>query len=183
MRNLTEVFQHYRLCVRETWNRCFWADPALRHANSVEWFSKLKPLLFEALVVEKAAYLAPGLHWENLATTKLYFEVVPAVHRIATGSDAGALIILDSRPTGEKLVVAKEYVEASVVKLRFIDLFDWSGFTSYADLRYYLVSVDEFKAHPEWEGREALIDVAESEVYWREPTEESLSEKTEHRGN
>lgn len=175
MRNLTEAFQHHRLSVRETWNRCFWADPALRHANSVEWFSKLKPVLFEALVVEKAAHLAPALHWENLETASLYFEVVPAVHRIGTGSDSGSLIVLDSSPTGEKLAVAKEHVEASAVKLRYIDLFDWSGFTSYADLRYYLVRVDEFKGRPEWEGREALIDVAESEVYWREPAADLLT--------
>ena len=70
MRDVTEVFQHYRLTVRETWNQAIWSDPELRWRSNVpEIFEKIRGFLFEILVLEKLAIkderLAKNEPWEN----------------------------------------------------------------------------------------------------------------------
>jgi hypothetical protein len=78
MRDVTEVFEHYRLTVREIWNRAIWSDPELRSMSNVTGiFEKIRESLFEILVLEKLA-----IRDERLANTSLgsivstWFQVV-----------------------------------------------------------------------------------------------------------
>lgn len=166
---LTEAFQHYRLCLRDIWNRYFWSDSALRHADSADWFSKLKPILFEALVVEKLAKSAPSCDWDSIEAASLRFEVVP--NNVSGAVSSALLIVLDSKPTGEKHWEANERVEVPSVRLRYLDFFDWNGFTTYVDVRYILVRIEDSVKYPQWVGKEGLVDVADCDIYWQEPSE------------
>ena len=50
--NVTELFQGYRRCLRDIWNTHFWQHEHLRNWASLEIFKRLKPSIFQALVVE-----------------------------------------------------------------------------------------------------------------------------------
>jgi hypothetical protein len=56
------------------------------------------------------------------------------------------------------------------LEMSVVDLFDWTR-TGYIDLRYYLVLIEDFPAHPEFSQHHALVDVGYPRVLWEPPEE------------
>lgn len=185
MRNVTEVFKNYRICLREIWNRCFWADTFFQKSdnsekiwNAVKHFDRLVPFFFDALVMEKL--INNCCVEENLSkgTYDHIFRIVPAgsttiwpfKKQDRTGeSFKNPISGRGSTESGIK-------IEAKQIDMRFLNFFEWSATDCY-DLKYYVVEIRSFPEKPELEGREALVDVEGIEV-WVNP--EDLKSIADH---
>jgi hypothetical protein len=53
MRDVTAIFDHYRVSARSVWNTAFWPDPDLRDWDQVELYQSVERMLFDALVLAK----------------------------------------------------------------------------------------------------------------------------------
>jgi hypothetical protein len=51
MRDVTDLFDHFRIVARSVWNTGFWTRPELRTWDSWDQFEQVKELLFKVLVV------------------------------------------------------------------------------------------------------------------------------------
>ncbi len=162
--NVTELFQRYRQCLREIWNTHFWQHSKLRNWDSVTVFERLKPSIFQALVLSN---LAEGCACEE-APPQGSFLVVPNVpdnrgNRLATH-------VVVTKPEGGGRSWSEELLSlgASDATLRFVDVFDWS-MMGYVDLRYYVAEISDFAARPDLNGQEILIDVCQADIFWTKP--------------
>jgi hypothetical protein len=161
-RNVTEIFQQYRLSLRDVWNAHFWRLPALRTWDSVEQFERLKPHLFQALVVSR---LEEGCCAVSHGTAE--FCVVPCVPDENGSAVATHVIVLNQEKSGyswDQEILTLSALEAT---LRFVDFFEWS-MMAYVDLRYYLVEITSFASRTDLLGRRALVDVHQADVFTRE---------------
>jgi hypothetical protein len=160
MEDVTDIFQLYRLSLREIWNRAFWSDPELRTWNSAHHFQALKPHLFRALVTEKLDRDACCL--TGNAADGRRFYIVPSIPSAGDDTRSAQVTILHEKPEGgwdwDRQVVLK----SSEVTMMFVDFFDW-GLLGYRDLRYYLVKISHSNT-PELVGRAALVDVYDATV-------------------
>src|SRR5271154_424706 len=52
-KDVTAIFDNYRMAARSLWNTGFWPDTELRNWDSVERFHAIARLLFDALVLAK----------------------------------------------------------------------------------------------------------------------------------
>jgi hypothetical protein len=57
--------------------------------------------------------------------------------------------------------------EPGAFKATLLDFFDWLPL-DYIDIRYYVVIIDDFPAHPTKVGQHALIETTFARVYWRD---------------
>ncbi len=163
MRDVTEVFQHYRLTVREIWNRAIWSDPELRSmANIHGIFEKIRESLFEILVLEKLAIiderLAKDEPWEHR------FRVVPNMQFMGESYRVAMLQTLTRRQGGGIDGEAKIQVRDSGIALLFVEFFDWSNL-SYSDLSLVLVRIQDFPSRPELIGTEALVELNQVGIF------------------
>lgn len=53
MKDVSSVFDHFRVSAREIWNRAFWPVPDFQNWDSEEAFGEIKTILFEELVLER----------------------------------------------------------------------------------------------------------------------------------
>jgi hypothetical protein len=156
MKDVSNVFDHYRVSARAIWNTAFWPDADLRNWDSVEQFDEIQRILFTELVLGK---LGRGLPLPDV------FRVpVPFFHVVPTGHTP----IMIQNPRSDRQTGYWDHPVNSVrpgdAELHFIEYFDWNRM-DYADLRYYRVKIASFDAHPDIIGREALIDRQNASVH------------------
>lgn len=159
MKDVTDLVQRYRLALRQIWNQNFYSDPELRDWDSVYAFRELQLPLFKALVAHPLGLERPT---RSFGTG---FEVVPAsrvCHEVLVNS-----VVPSSLDGGGAWAPLRGPFEPGAFKATLLDFFDWFPL-DYADLRYYVVMIDDFPAHPAKVGQHAFIETPFVRVYWRE---------------
>jgi hypothetical protein len=123
-------------------------------------------MLFDALVVDELTYEGPA---EEPDLPPPALRVVPKqrVQVLVKGLNA----------PGEASFWGPErdlYIDSEDVTLAFIDYFDFSNM-SLRDFQYYRCKVLRFANHPEYEGREMLIQVPDGRVFHDEEQDDPLT--------
>jgi hypothetical protein len=156
VKDVSGIFDHYRVSARAIWNTAFWPDADFRNWDSIERFDEIQELLFDELVLAKI-----GKEWplKNIFRNAIpFFRIIPR-------SQAPIMI---QNPRSETATGYWDHpvntIEPGQAELQFIAYFDWNRM-DYADLRYYRVKIAGFEAHPELVGREALIDREHTAVH------------------
>lgn len=159
-KNVTELFQNYRHCLRHIWNSFFWQHPHLRSWDSLLVFERLKPHVFRALVQESltedlSSELVPSGNFEIVPNIPDNYGNLLATHVVVVKQEGGGRSWSDELPT----------LSSADATLRFVDVFDWLKM-GYVDLRYYLAVIIDFPSRPDLKGYEVLIDVYQADVFW-----------------
>jgi hypothetical protein len=158
MKDVSNVFDHYRSSARAIWNTAFWPDPDFRNWDSIDQFHEIEKRLFRELVLAKLDRECPLC--DLFLRPIPFFQVAPSILH-------GTRILIQNprpgKPTGYwddpvNLIKPRE------AELFFIAYFDWDQM-DYIDLRYYRVKIVSFDAHPELVGREALIERQHARVH------------------
>jgi hypothetical protein len=157
MRDITDIMNTYRECSRNLWNVYF-----SRRKNvgaSLDAFERIRQLLFASLVVND---LSDGAKAEAEDMLPHSLKVRPRarslilIRRLSGAGEAGYW-------DQEKDMV----VGPDDVTLAFVDYFDFSQ-VSMKEFHYYRCKVLRFSSHMEYEGREALLEVSDSMIYYDE---------------
>lgn len=53
MKDVSSIFDHFRVSARAIWNTAFWPDPELRNWDSIAQFDEIQRILFNELVLGK----------------------------------------------------------------------------------------------------------------------------------
>ena len=150
MRDVTGIFDHYRVSVRSIWNTAFWPDSDLRDWDSVEQYQSIEKILFGALVLFKLDREMPV---EDLFRKPIpFFSVTPATLSVP-------IMIQCPRPEAP-LGCWDDPVDRvydGKVEMHFLAFFDWNCL-DYRDLQYYRVLIARFDQQPHLVGREALVE-------------------------
>src|SRR5579871_1485515 len=151
MKDVTSLFDHYRMTARSVWNNGFWPDPVLRNWESLEQFRLVMRILFDSIVLAKL-----DLEWpleETFRKPMLFFRIEPI-------SEYGCPFLVD-RPgdaiTGGGVWNDPECRLSGASELGFIEFFDWDVLNC-IDLHYYMAAIASFDSKPELVGRRALIE-------------------------
>jgi len=155
-KDISGIFDHYRVSARAIWNTAFWPDADLRNWDSVEEFDEIQKIFFSELVLRRVAREWP--------VNDLFEKAIP-FFRVAPSSDA-PIMIQNPRSTKETGYWDHPLnrVKQGEAELLFIAYFDWNRM-DYADLRYYRVRIARFDAHSEVVGRDALIEREHAAVH------------------
>jgi hypothetical protein len=145
---------NYRECSRNLWNVYF-----ARRENvgpSLDTYEPIRKMLFETLVVDELSY-------EGIAEEA---DIPPPALRVLPNHRSQLLVKALSAPgenaywgEGGALSVGPEDIS-----LAYADYFDFSNL-SLRDFQYYLCKILRFPSHPEYEGREALIQAVDGRVF------------------
>jgi hypothetical protein len=158
MREITNLFDHYRVVARSIWNTGFWSQPDLQDWDSRDRFDQIKTLLFKALVVARVEE-GHCCDLDTLAPDHA-FHVVPL--------DPGPVPINIEQPRkGDANTYwddpVKE-IKATDAELHFIDYFDWDEM-AYIDFQYYRVRIASFPLQAQLVGRNALLEHQYAKVF------------------
>jgi hypothetical protein len=149
VKEISDVFDHYRVSASAIWNTAFWPDVELRDWDSVEQFDEIQRILFSELVLRKTEREWPMQDVFQKAIP--FFRIVPTF-------DAPIMI---NNPRSPRETGYWDHpvnrVKPSESELQFIAYFDWNRM-DYVDLRYYRVKIIRFDGQSDVVGREALID-------------------------
>ena len=140
MKDISSIFDHYRISARTIWNIAFWPDPDFRNWDSVEQFDEIQRIRFRELVLGKVAREWPLQDiFENAIP---FFQVVPSI-------DAAPIMIQNPRPDKPRGYWDHPInrVSPAEIELHFIGYFDWNRL-DYADLRYYRVVIAKIRCSP-----------------------------------
>lgn len=154
MRDITQQMNAYRECSRNLWNVYFAKRENI--GGSLDAFEQIRELLFDSLVVSELSYEGDA-EGDDIPPPAL--KVVPRarslilIKRLSGPGDAGYW-------DQEKDMV----VGSDDITLSFVDYFDFSQ-VPIRDFRYYLCKIFSFSSHPDYEGREALLDVSDAAVF------------------
>jgi hypothetical protein len=157
-KDVSGIFDHYRMSARAIWNTAFWPDPDFRDWDSINQFHEIEKLLFQELVLAKV-----DREWrlqDLFKNTIPFFRVVPSLEH-------GTPILIQSPRPGAPTGYWDDpvnLVKPRQAELLFIAYFDW-GQMDYIDLRYYRVKIASFDAHTELVGREALIERQHAAIF------------------
>lgn len=151
VKDVSSIFDHYRMSARAIWNTAFWPDQDFRNWDSIDQFHEIEKLLFQELVLAKVEREWP--------LQDLFENAIPFFHTVPSLAHGTPIMIQSPRPgapTGywDDPV---NLVKPEQAELLFIAYFDWNEM-DYIDLRYYRVKIASFDAHAELVGREALIE-------------------------
>jgi hypothetical protein len=151
MREITPLFDHYRIVARSIWNTGFWAEKELQNWDSADQFEQIKSLLFKSLVVARVL----GGHCCDLNSLPPSppFLVVPRGHYPVP-------VMIEKPREGDRNHYWDDPVKeltSNEAELHFVDFFDWSQM-NYIDFQYYRVRIQAFPRMPHLAGREALIE-------------------------
>ena len=157
-KDISGIFDHYRMSARAIWNTAFWPNQSFRNWDSIDQFHQIEELLFQVLVLTKLGKTWPP---ENLFEKAIpFFQVVPSlVH--------GSPIMIQNPRPGAPVGYWDDpvnLVKPGQAELHFIAYFDWDEM-DYIDLRYYRVKVARFDAHPDLVGRDALIERQHASIH------------------
>jgi hypothetical protein len=78
VKDISDVFDHFRVSARAIWNTAFWPDVALRNWDSVEQFDEMQRILFSELVLRKTEREWPLQDIFEKAIP--FFRIVPTCH-------------------------------------------------------------------------------------------------------
>ena len=163
MRDITNLFDHYRVVARSIWNTGFWSEPELQDWDSRDQFEQITRLLFKALVVARVE----GGHCCDLNS-------LPPDHTYHVVPFSDLVPISIERPRdGDRNHYRDDpvnKVKATDVELHFLDYFDWAEM-AYIDLQYYRVRIAAFPSQPHLVGRVALIEHLHAKVFVDLPNE------------
>jgi hypothetical protein len=156
MRDVTDLMQRYRECSRNLWNSYIGTAESDGVGEVVgRVYEQLRELLFKGIVTANLTQDESS----ELTLTIVPFQSLP---------------ILIERPSSD----GNRYwdqepdfrFEHGLVELTFVDLFDFFE-GAIRDFRYYSCTVTKCPSHPEYEGRNALVDVVDARVLYAEVTE------------
>jgi hypothetical protein len=153
MRDITELMNAYRECSRNLWNVYFSGRGDI--GGSLDAFGQIRQLLFNVLIISELSSEAEA-GGEDMAPPVL--KVMPkerALILIQRLSEAGQARYWDQ----EKDMV----VGPRDITMAFLDYFDFSD-VPIQDFHYYRCKVLSFPSHPDYEGREALLEVSDAKV-------------------
>jgi len=154
MKDITQVMNAYRECSRNLWNVYF--AKLENVGGSLDTFEQIRELLFDSLVVSELPY-------EGDAGGK---DIPPPALKIVPRARALILIKRLSGPskTGYWDQEKDMVVGPDDITLAFVDYFDFSQ-VPIRDFHYYLCKILSFPRRPEYEGREALLEVSDASVF------------------
>ena len=204
MKDVTNVLQRYRECVRHVWNTYFYPfidetvddDVDGVGYDVLDTFDEIERVLFFGLVLEplnKMEYRDDFRKPSSLPVGTVELDqdaLMKHISSVWSTREPHAVDCLQVIPKWDvPILISREKsttgywdhpicrTEGQDIDLRFIDYFDW-GQESYWDLQYFRVKIMSFPAHPEVEGREALIEVLHCQVFLREEVREADTAKT-----
>lgn len=154
MRDITALMNKYRECSRNVWNVYFAGRENVGH--SLDTYEPIRKMLFDSLVVDELSY-------EGAAEEP---DIPPPALRVVPRLRAQILIKALSGP-GEASYWGQErdlYVSPDDISLAFVDYFDFSN-VSLRDFQYFHCKILNFPSHPEYEGRDALIQASDGRVF------------------
>src|SRR5215472_8995119 len=152
MKDVTSLFDHYRITARSIWNNGFWPDPDLKNWDSQEQFCQVTRILFDSIVLAKL-----DLEWP---VEDIFRKPMP-FFRIEPMSETGCPFLVDrpgdAKTGGGVWSNAECSLSSTASTLRFIEFFDWDALNC-IDLHYYLAAIDAFDSQPGLVGRRALVE-------------------------
>lgn len=154
MRDVTELFNAYCECARNVWN--VYLSRRSDIGTSLDAFGEIRDVLFDALVTDE-------LCEEGKDRSSLALRVVPE-----------RALILINRSTSSSGYWDQEkdmVVGPRDITLAFLDYFDFSQIPI-QDFRFYRCKVLSFPNHPDYEGREALLEVSGANRVFHETPDE-----------
>ena len=154
MRDITDLMNIYRECSRHLWNTYF--SGRENSGGSLDAFSQITPLLFEGLIENE-------LNYESEANVD---ELAPPVLKVVPRERSPIIIKFLNKP-GENNCWGEGkdiYVNSEEIELDFVDYFDWSQWPI-REFHFYRCRIVRFASHPEFEGREALIEALNGRVF------------------
>jgi len=149
-KDVTAIFDHYRISAREIWNTAFLPDPGFREGFYIGKFEWIAKILFDTLVLAKLDMDFPD--------EDLFHKPISTFHVIPNSTGAPIMIAAPHAPGantywgGPVTRIPQEGVD-----LHFIEFFDWSQM-AVRDFQYYKVRIERFDEHPDLVGRDALIE-------------------------
>ncbi len=164
MRDITDIIDNYRECVRHLWNKFFYIDGNLSAYTdqTLDSYELIVKELFQALVLEKVQRTFPA---ETLLSEPIKFI------RIVPRSDEVPVMINRSADRGSGYWDDPvKRVKQSEIDLRLIGFFDWDSY-GYIDLRYFRSRIVSFTTNPHLVGRDTLLEVGHARVYFDEDSE------------
>lgn len=155
MKDVSKIFDHFRVSARAIWNTAFWPDPDFQNWDSIDQFDEIQRILFDELVLRKVERDWPLRDLFRIAIP--FFQVSPSGH----------VPIMIQNPRSERAAGYWDHpvnlIQPGEAELLFISYFDLNRM-DYAEFRYYHVSIARFNSHSELTGHEALIDRAQAAV-------------------
>ena len=157
MRDITELMNAYRECSRNLWNVYFSKRKDIGDALDV--FEQIRELLFDSIVLSELSYEGEA---EGADIPPPALRVVPQRSLILIQRLSESARYWDQ----EKDMV----VGPGGITLAFLDYFDfWKP--PMMDFRYFRCRVLSFPSHPDYEGREALLEASSAQVFHDEAAE------------
>src|SRR5580658_1985929 len=143
----------YRECSRNLWNVYFSEREDI--GGSLDAFGQIRELLFDALVLSELPYEESGVPDSSSPVLNIVPEErsLILIKRLSGPGEAGYW-------DQEKDMV----VGPDDITLAFVDYFDFLQ-VPIKDFRFYLCKILSFPRHPDYEGREALLEVSGASVF------------------
>jgi hypothetical protein len=146
VRDVTDLMNNYRECSRNLWNIYF--GPDAYALDSV--YEQIRRLLFDGLVTKQ-------LEGETEPTSSLIVAPMESLPILIGRLSSDGNCYWDQEPE----LRAKN---GDGIQLEFVDYYDFFQ-QPVKDFRFYRCKVLKFPLRPEYEGREALVDVANARVF------------------
>jgi hypothetical protein len=80
VKDVSSIFDHYRMCARAIWNTAFWPDQDFRNWDSIDQFHQIEKLLFQELVLAKVKIASFDAHTELVGREALIACQNAAIH-------------------------------------------------------------------------------------------------------
>ena len=150
MRNITELIQRHRECSRHLWNTYYWPQAQIDDDWDLrDQFEDVCAKLFTSLVlwpIDRESYIL------NPAYLMPHREV-PFIRVVPGGSCS---IQINREISSGYWDHPINQVEENDIDMRFIHYFDWWN-VGHRDFEYFQVLIVSSTAHPELNGRHALV--------------------------
>lgn len=156
MKNIKSEMAAYREAVRHLWNSTFLPlDDSLRYGTCLELFEQIDRLMFTALICKPL-----GIELKSRTSSEpiAYLRVVPI-----SATDVPVLINRSIPASGYWDDPIKT-INTSDVDFAFISFFDWDGYNQ-KDMHYYRVRIINCKSEPSLNGKDALIETLNAQVF------------------
>ncbi|HKF67774.1 MAG TPA: hypothetical protein VKB36_14620 [Vicinamibacterales bacterium] len=161
MQDITDTLDRTADCLRDLWNEYFYVgnDDMSSYPHEVQdLYEEAETCLFGALVLFKLDRLGFMAKYRTEAAP--FLIVVPA-----PGPKPRLLVGRPSQDTNRYFDALDQRVGLDDVKLNLIEWFDWNRYGR-RQFEYYFVTINTFPAHPEFEGRGALIERKNTRVFF-----------------
>ncbi len=158
LRDITTIFDHYRVAARSVWNTAFWPDPDLHRWDFVDEFDSIRRILFDSLVLWRID--------EEFPTEHMFRKPAPFLHVVPSPGRSPIMIQNPRGPlqSGYWDDPVRE-IESEGSEMHLIDFFDWDRM-AVVDFRYYRVSIVRFDQNSHLIGREALIETQYARIVY-----------------